>query len=223
RRDPEKSTRAAVKYLKVLYSRFGDWYLAITAYNAGEQKVANAIKKYKTTNYWILQKKRYLKLESRNFVPKLLAAILIGKHPEEYGFTELKFQDPVPLTSVHIPNPTDLKFIAKMAGISLAELKRHNPALRKWCTPPRKNGYWIKIPASNKELFAQNFARNKKNFLTSRTFHKHRIRRGETLYEIARHYNTKVVHIQKMNGIRNPRLIHPGKILLIPIPPFTSS
>ncbi|MBW1679602.1 MAG: lytic transglycosylase domain-containing protein, partial [Deltaproteobacteria bacterium] len=74
RRDPEKSTRAAVKYLKVLYSRFGDWYLAITAYNAGEQKVANAIKRYKTTNYWILQKKRYLKLESRNFVPKLLAA-----------------------------------------------------------------------------------------------------------------------------------------------------
>ena len=118
RRDPEKSTRAAAKYLKDLYSKFGDWYLAVTAYNAGEQKVAQAIKKYKTTEYWSLRNKPYLKLESRNFVPKLLAAILIAKNPEKYGFGKLEFQEPTELTTVQIPNPIDLKFIAKMAGIS---------------------------------------------------------------------------------------------------------
>jgi len=110
-----------------------------------------------------------------------------------------------------------------MTSISLSELKRFNPELRKWCTPPSRGGYWIKIPASKKGIFAQNFSRNKKKFFTRRVFHKHRIRRGETLYEIARHYNTKVVHIQKINGIRNPRLIYPGRILIIPIPPIVSS
>jgi len=223
RRDPEKSTRAAVKYLEDLYGRFGDWYLAVAAYNAGEYKVANAIKIYKTNDFWLLQKKRYLKLETRNFIPKLLAAILIGKHPEEYGFTELNFQEPISITSVHIPHPTELKFIAEMAGISLQELQQLNPELRKWCTPARKNGYRIKIPVSNKELFAQNFSRNKEKFLAYSTFHKHRIKAGETLYCIARRYNTKVAHIQKMNGIRNPRLIHPGQVLIIPVPPIISS
>ena len=223
RRDPEKSTRAAAKYLKDLYKRFGDWYLAVTAYNAGEQKVANAIKRYQTTDFWLLQKKSYLKLESRNFVPKLLAAIVIGKHPEEYGFANISAQEPTALTSFIIPYPTELKFIAKMAGISLKTLKQYNPELHKWCTPPNKSGYPIKIPASNKEIFARNFSLNKEKFLTARTFHKHRIKPGETLYNIARHYNTKVTYIQKMNRIRNPRLIHPGKILIIPVPSIISS
>ena len=223
RRDPEKSTRAAVHYLKDLYARFGDWYLAITAYNAGERKVANAMKRYKTDKFWVLQKKRYLKLESRNYVPKLLAAILIGKHPEEYGFADISTKQPAEFTSFTIPYPTELKFIAQMAGISLKTLKQCNPELRKWCTPPTKKGYSIKIPLSNKQIFARNFALNKAKFLTGRTFHEHRIKPGETLYNIARHYNTKVAHIQKMNKIRNPRLIRPGKVLIIPIPAIISS
>ncbi|MBN2467854.1 MAG: transglycosylase SLT domain-containing protein [Deltaproteobacteria bacterium] len=223
RRDPEKSTRAAARYLKDLYAMFGDWHLAVAAYNAGEQRVATAIKKNKIADFWALRKGRDLAPETRDFVPKLVAAILIGKHPEEYGFSPPLVQKRVALTSFTIPQPTELKFIAEMAGIPLESLKQSNPELRKWCTPPNKKGYEVKIPASNRDLFAQNLSRNREKFLSYRTFHEHRIKPGETLYNIARRYNTKVAHIQEINRIRNPRLIHPGKIIIIPIPPIVSS
>jgi membrane-bound lytic murein transglycosylase D len=223
RRDPEKATRAAAAYLKDLYEMFGDWYLAVAAYNAGENKILKATKRYHTTDFWAIRKKYYLKKETRDYVPKLMAAILIAKNPEEYGFGGIVKHQPVPLTTVEIPNPTELKFIARLAGISESELKSYNPELRKWCTPARAGGYSIKVPRANAQIFARNFERNKDKFLTASAFHKHRIRRGETLYEIARQYNTKVAHIQKMNGIRNPRLIHPGNVLIIPVPPIVSS
>ena len=223
RRDPEKSTRAAGRYLKDLYGMFGDWYLAVAAYNAGEGKVAEAIRRYNTTDLWDLREKSYLKLETREFVPKLLAAIMIGKQPEEHGFFPQEPQDPVLLTNVHIPKSMDLKVIAEMAEISLSELKGYNPELRSWCTPPNKDGYWIKIPESQKEVFAKRFSQNKEKVMASHTVHEHRIRPGETLYKIARQYNTNVSHIQEINGIKNPRLIHPGQVILVPICPRTPS
>ncbi|WAC08268.1 MAG: transglycosylase SLT domain-containing protein [Thermodesulfobacteriota bacterium] len=162
RRDPEKSTQAAVKYLKNLYAMFGDWYLALTAYNAGEGKVAEAIQRYNSTDLWYIREKTYLKQESCDFVPKLLAAITIGKKPGYYGFAECDSTAPTPpLTKVHIPFSADLKMLAVMAGISLPELKRYNPELCSTRTPPDKKGYWIKIPESKEEIFAKNFFQNK--------------------------------------------------------------
>ena len=217
RRDPEKSTQAAVRYLKHLYSRFGDWSLALTAYNAGEGKVAAAIERYNSTDIWYLREKAYLKRESCDFVPKLLAAITIGKNPGEYGFDELEFSDPrLLLTKVHIPYSIELKSIAAMADISLSELKRYNPELRSWCTPPGRGGYWVKIPESKEENFAKNFSKNKEKLEKLQAGQKHRITPGETLTAIARQYTTSVNQLIQLNGITNPRRLRPGQTLRIP-------
>jgi len=222
RRDPEKSTQAAVKYLKNLYTMFGDWYLALTAYNAGEGKVAAAIQKYNSTDLWYLREKTYLKQESCDFVPKLLAAITIGKQPGEYGFAQLDSSAPTPpLTKVNIPFSTDLKKIADMADISLSDLKRYNPELCSTRTPPDKKGYWIKIPESKEELFAEKFSQNKdqlkKSSATSATVSgKHRVKPGESLDTIAKKYDTTVKQLMKLNGIKNPRALRPGKTLRVP-------
>ena len=164
RRDPEKSTQAAVKYLKDLYTMFGDWYLALTAYNAGEGKVAAAVQKYNSTDLWYLREKTYLKQESCDFVPKLLAAITIGKQPGEYGFAELDSSAPTPpLTKVHIPFSADLKMIADMAEISLPELKRYNPELCSGAPPRAKKGIGLKYQNQKGKFLRKNFPRTKTN------------------------------------------------------------
>jgi len=223
RRDPEKSTRAAVKYLKNLYAMFGDWYLALTAYNAGEGKVAAAIQRYNSTDLWYLREKTYLKQESCDFVPKLLAAITIGKKPGEYGFAECDSSAPAPsLIKVHIPFSTDLAKIAALADISLSELKRYNPELCSTRTPPDKGGYWIKIPESKQEIFTKNFSQNKDKLKKSAPAptvgDKHRVKPGESLGTIAQKYHTTAKQLMKLNGIKNPRALRPGQTLRIPTP-----
>ncbi|HPD60499.1 MAG TPA: transglycosylase SLT domain-containing protein [Thermodesulfobacteriota bacterium] len=225
RRDPEKSTQAAVRYLKDLYTMFGDWYLALTAYNAGEGKVAAAIQRYNSTDLWYLREKTYLKQESCDFVPKLLAAITIGKKPGEYGFAACDSSAPIPhLTKVHIPFSVDLKMIAATAEISLSELQRYNPELCSTRTPPDRQGYWIKIPASKEEIFTKNFSQHKDQLKKSSATvidaagGKHRVKSGETLGVIARKYNTSVSQLMKLNGIKNPHTLRLGQILRIPTP-----
>ena len=217
RRDPEKATRAAAGYLKDLYAMFGDWNLAVASYNAGEQKVLNVVQRYNTGDFWELRKKSCLREETCEFVPRLMAAILIAKQPQEYGFGDVVLQEPIPMTTVTIPNPTDVKFIAEVAEMSTDEVKECNPELRKGYTPARPGGYSLKIPKAKERLFTANFERNKSKFLAASAFHKHRVKPGETLYKIAQQYNLKVAQIQKANGITNPKLIHPGKVLIIPV------
>ena len=217
RRDPEKSTQAAVKYLKDLYTMFGDWYLALTAYNAGEGKVAAAIQRYNSTDLWYIREKTYLKQESCDFVPKLLAAITIGKQPGEYGFAEHDSSAPTPpLTKVHIPFSADLKMIAATAEISLPELKRYNPELCSTCTPPGKGGYWIKIPESKREIFTKNFSQNKDKLKKRPVSQAHRVKSGDTLATIAQQYDTTVKQLMKLNGIKKPRALRPGQTLRVP-------
>lgn len=223
RKDPEKSTRAAVRYLKDLYSMFGDWYLAVTAYNAGERNVAEAVKRCNTDDFWKLQKISHLKAESREFVPKLLAAITIGKQPEDFGFDDFEVRVPH-LTKVHIPYSATLKSIADAAEVSLTQLKAYNPELHNYCTPPNKNGYWIKIPVEKKEAFVKNFPRKAQKAVASAgEYREHRIRRGETLSHIARQYHTDVKRIQQLNGIKDPHSLSPGQIIRIPSSSRSSS
>jgi len=137
--------------------------------------------------------------------------------PGEYGFDELEFSDPrLLLTKVHIPYSIELKSIAAMADISLSELKRYNPELRSWCTPPGRGGYWVKIPESKKENFAKNFSKNKEKLEKLQAGQKHRITPGETLTAIARQYTTSVNQLIQLNGITNPRRLRPGQTLRIP-------
>jgi membrane-bound lytic murein transglycosylase D len=216
RMDPEKATEAAARYLKRLYERFGSWQLAIASYNAGEGTIARAMKRYKTRDFWQLARhRRPLRRETRQYLPKYMAAVLIARDPEKYGFKNLVYEDEVIYEKVPIPDATDIKVIARAAGMSVRELKRMNPELIRWFTPPDYKNYEIKLPPERVELFRENFSKvAPKDRLR---FYKHRVRRGDTLWAIARKYKTRISLILYLNDLRNPRYIRPGKLIVIPV------
>lgn len=155
RRDPEKSTVAAAKYLKDLYDRFNDWYLAAAGYNAGEGKIGAAIRKYATEDYWELSEGRYLKAETKNYVPKLIAAALISRDPRKYGFKGVSYEEPIPHDEVTLEAPIDLRVAARCAGVSYEEIRGLNPELLHWITPPDYPDYRLKIPRGTAGKFRQ--------------------------------------------------------------------
>ena len=215
RRDPVKSTIAAARHLKHLYDRFECWYLAAAGYNAGEGKIQRAIKRYKTEDFWELTKYRYLKRETKNFIPKMIAAALIAKNPEEYGFSDISYEEPIRFETVKVPDATDLRVIAKASESTYEELKRLNPELRRWCTPPNYPDYELKLPYGKKEIFLRNFSKIPPSKRV--TFRRHVVRSGETLSHIALRYRTDIKAIMRMNRIRNLHSIRAGRSLIIPV------
>jgi membrane-bound lytic murein transglycosylase D len=215
RRDPVKSTIAAARYLKDLYDRFECWYLAAAGYNAGEGKIQRAIKRYKTEDFWELTKYPYLKRETKNFIPKIIAAALIAKNPEEYGFSNISYEEPIRFETVKVPDATDLRVIARASESTYEELKRLNPELRRWCTPPNYPDYELKLPYGKKEIFLRNFSKIPPSKRV--TFRRHVVRSGETLSHIALRYRTDIRAIMRMNRIRNLHSIRAGRSLIIPV------
>jgi len=217
RRDPEKSTIAAAKYLKDLYDMFECWYLAAAGYNAGERKIINAMKRYRTEDFWELSKYSYLKRETRDYVPQMIAAALIAKDPEKYGFADIEYQEPLQYEKVNVPAVIDLQLIAKVCEISVAELKDLNPELLRWCTPPDSPDYEIKIPFGRKELFLKNF--DALQPVQRFQFKTHIVKRGDTFSGIARYYRVDVEPIFEINRMKKMSRLSIGMNLLIPIPP----
>jgi len=216
RRDPEKSTIAATKYLKDLYDIFECWYLAAAGYNAGEGKIANAMKRYRTEDFWQLTKYRYLKQETKDYVPQMIAAALIAKDPEKYGFADIEYQEPLQYEKVRVPAVIDLRLIAKACEISVDELKDLNPELLRWCTPPDSPDYEIKIPFERKELFLKNFEALQP--VQKFQFKTHIVKKGDTFPGIARFYRVDVAPILEINQIKRANRLSIGMNLLIPIP-----
>jgi len=216
RRDPEKSTIAATKYLKDLYDIFECWYLAAAGYNAGEGKIANAMKRYRTEDFWQLTKYRYLKQETKDYVPQMIAAALIAKDPEKYGFADIEYQEPLQYEKVRVPAVIDLRLIAKACEISVDELKDLNPELLRWCTPPDSPDYEIKIPFERKELFLKNFEALQP--VQKFQFKTHIVKKGDTFSGIARFYRVDVAPILEINQIKRASRLSIGMNLLIPIP-----
>lgn len=216
RRDPEKSTRAAARYLQDLYEEFYSWPLALAAYNCGEKRVEKAIKRAKTTNFWQLNLPR----QTRNYIPLFMAATIIAKSPETYGFS-VEYEKPLEYDLVEIEECTDLRVAARCCGVTYDQVKLLNPELRRWCTPPNCSSYRLKIPRGSQATFLKNYAL----VPTSEkiTWERHRIKRGETLSGIARRYGTSVSAIKEANSLRSSHRIIAGKYLLIPLSPFGSS
>jgi membrane-bound lytic murein transglycosylase D len=214
RRDPAKATVAAAKYLKDLKARFhGDWYLAWAGYNAGEGKISRAIRKEKTTDFWrMMGKGRTLRAETKHYVPKLIAAALIAKHPERFGF-HVDYEPPREAEEVRVPDATDLHVVAKAADITFEDLRELNPELRRFCTPP--GGYTLRLPPGTRERFLA--AYEKLDAKDRLSFTEHRVEKGEPLYKIARAYGVSEAAILRTNGIRNYRQIKPGRMLVIPM------
>jgi membrane-bound lytic murein transglycosylase D len=215
RRDPEKSTIAAAKYLKDLYDLFACWYLAAAGYNAGEYKIIKAIKRYQTEDFWKLTNQRYLKRETKDYVPQMIAAALIAKDPEKYGFIDVAYQEPLRYEKVKVPELTDLCLIAKACETSLEEIKDLNPELRRGVTPPNETEYEIKIPFGKKDFFLKNFEALQP--LEKFQFKTHLVKKGEALKGIANHYRVDLEPLLEINHLNKTSPISKGMTLLIPI------
>ena len=146
RRNIFKSTDAAIEYLKYLYKTFGSWTLAAAAYNMGETRLKKLIKKYDTKNFWALSKKEDFPRETRDYIPKLMAALLIAKAPQLYDFSKVKTLEPYSYESFHVPGGTDLQNMATRLNINPSQLKRLNPELVHGFVPKFVNSHRIRIP-----------------------------------------------------------------------------
>jgi len=216
RRDFEKSTRAAAKFLNDLYQRFdGDWYLAVAAYNAGGGKISKAVEKYDTRDFWELTRGSYLQTETKNYLPKLLAVLTIARNPEEYGFDNLDCLAPIEYDLVTIPEVTDLELVAKLCEVSYDEIKALNPELKRWCTPPGADEYELRIPSGKKNLFEERYAQVPPDRRAN--YKRHRIARGDTLGAIAKKYDIRIDDIVDLNNIHNSRALKVGRDLILPL------
>ncbi|MET0406675.1 MAG: LysM peptidoglycan-binding domain-containing protein [Cystobacter sp.] len=225
RKDPVKATYAASRYLKDLHSELGHWYLAWAGYNTGSGRVRRLMERHATSNFWVISAEKGLATETKHYVPKLIAAALIAKHPSAFGFAdeEFAYEPALAFDEVKLTEATDLDVVARAAGASVMEVQELNPELRRWCTPPAsvKNPYTLRLPKGTRQRFTENFAQ-----LSTRerlTFRVHRVKRGDTLSQIALNYGTAPEAILQMNQLKSLRTLKLNAELVIPVPTSRAS
>ena len=222
RRDFIESTEAAAMYLKALYNLFGSWYLAIASYNVGENRIKNLVMKYYTRDFWELAQKNRLPRETTNYVPKFLAARMIAKHPEKYGFDDVVYEPPLDFKEVTISNKgVNLKKMAKNLGISHKELYALNPAYKRGIIPKRKGSAKIRVPSSldDKVIVAaleKSTSKVTMSVIASGEGESYRIRRGDTLSHIAQRFGTSIRALRRANNFSRRATLYPGKKIKIP-------
>ena len=218
RRNPELATKAALKYLNRLHDEFGDWLLAMAAYNCGEGRVRRLVREMQQDStrdstlpitYWDLE----LPKETMRYVPRILAAMVIGHYPEQYEMTVEKTYRP-DFDTVTVFDSFPLEEVAKLLKVSEDTLRTLNMELVKWCTPPNKDSYLLRLPVGMRAAFVEGYDKMEKNNFSS--WHHHKVRRGESLGIIARQYGIKVSELQQANDMKGSR-IRAGQSLLIPI------
>jgi membrane-bound lytic murein transglycosylase D len=214
RRNPELATNAALDYLSDLYAEFNDWHLAMAAYNCGEGRIRRLVKEgtnsSKKISYWDLKLPR----ETMHYVPRILAAALIGHYPEHYSFTVEK-QSLIPFDTVTIKDCIPLDKAGAAVGASVNTMRDLNPELTRWCTPPNLKTYTMKIPKGYRERFLAAYEKMDKTQLVR--WQQYKVQRGDNLGLISRLFGLKVADIQSANNLRNTRL-SVGQVLIIPMP-----
>lgn len=219
RRDPIKSTRAAMRHLRDLFNELGDWHLAIAAYNCGINAVQRAISRLETTdtvNFWSIM--QYLPRETRNYVPLFIATVKVVSNPEAYGFlpSEYKFEDEIMFDKYILKEPVSLTAIAKCAGTSLEDIKKLNPELITNFTPPDISEYEIRIPSGSKNTFIANYLNLSPE--EKRPFMEYKVGRKETVNSIAEKFNINVGDILIANNITSSsKTLKKGTVIKIPI------
>ncbi len=219
RMDPKKSTAAAANYLGDLYAMFQNWELAAAGYNCGEDRVQNAIDKYQINDFWQISEFTLPK-ETKNYVPKLMAALIIAKDPAKYGFVGINYHEPVPYETIRVAPQKNLRDIAKVIGVSQTQLIELNPALIHAATPPGAP-YPIHVPPGYAAIVTQKnqqiaSLKNVNPQIAKRSgTYRHKVKRGETLGGIARKYRSSVSKIKRANGLRSST-IRVGQRLKIP-------
>ena len=217
RRNPEKSTLAAARYLKSLYDTFGSWYLAEAAYNAGPLMVEWAMREQNTDNFWSLAKERYLRKETRDYVPEIIAAAMIAKDPAAYGFTDLTYEKPVEVERMVLHRQIDLRVIARADGTTVDAIKRLNPELLRGATPPVPS-YTLDVPSGTMSACIANLEKIPEHelYTPERIARVYIIRKGDTLSRIAMIHHVSVHDLRIANHIENVRDIRPGRRIIVP-------
>jgi membrane-bound lytic murein transglycosylase D len=219
RSDPEKATVAAAKYLKSLRDLFdGDWHLVLAAYNGGLGRVQRAMKRAGKEDFWSLSTStRYLPRETREYVPLILAAIIVAKNPTQYGF-EITAEEPTAFETVVAPKAIDLRRVAEWTGRSIDEIQALNPELRRWTTPVKAE-YELKVPSGTASLFNERLASASPNELVALTWYT--VKKGETIATIARKLRVSRTDLAEANQLSTRSRIRPGQALVIPRAPAT--
>jgi membrane-bound lytic murein transglycosylase D len=219
RLDPEKSTTAAAAYLRDLHHQFGSWALAKAAYNAGEVKITRAIRAVGTTDFWTLARSRFLRRETKEFVPAIHAATLIGRDPVRYGF-DLSEPEQAEIETIAVPPATHLRVLSAAAGMPFETLRAFNPVLIKGITPPGRP-YDLRIPADFSERILAALAAKKragapaKGGSAGRGGEMHVVQPGETVATIAQQHGVTVAEVVRWNNLESPDRIHPGERLRV--------
>lgn len=212
RRDPVKSTDAAARFLKDLYNEFGDWELAMAAYNGGPGRVRGTIKKQGTVDFW----KMKLRRQTMDYVPLIYAAAIICKDPERYGFYDIEYESAVEWDEVTIDRCLELKTVAAEVGCSMDDLKELNPELLRNYTPPNVKSYKLRIPKNSRHKFMAAYEAMPSPKETS--WVRHEIRRGETISGIASRYGVSQYAIMEANNLSRSARIYAGRTIIVPVP-----
>jgi membrane-bound lytic murein transglycosylase D len=222
RRDPIKSTVAAARYLRDLYDLFGAWPLAMAAYNAGEGKVMRALQKAQAESFTDISKTRLIRRETKEYVPRFMAATLIAKNPDRYGFPQ-EASVPHQFEEVVVTRPLHFHAIANATGVPYAELRLLNPELRRDATPPGDDAYLLKVPVGTKAKVEQLLDRiptykfpqlPKPQFASAGSSRWYKVRVGDTLEKVSRRFRIPLKTLKTRNNLTNP-IIKAGDLLVI--------
>ena len=219
RQDPEKATRAAAHHLKDLYTQFGDWYLAMAAYNSGPGTVQSAVKRTGFADFWELYRRNVLPKETRNYVPIIVAVTIMAKNPTQYGLDSVVKEKPVPYDTVKIDYPIDLRLAAECVDVTTSDLLDLNPSLLR-LTTPKDRAFELHLPAGTADKFQTAVASIPADKRVWWRYHK--VQSEETLASIARTFHTTAKAIAEANDL-NDDSIEPEARLIIPIAPGKQS
>ena len=214
RSDPEKATQAAARYLKTLAGLFnGDWHLALASYNGGPGRLQKAMKRTGLDDFWtIAQKPRILPRETREYVPMILAAIIIARNPAQYGF-DFEADAPLAYERVMLDRPVDLRRIAEWANTTIDEIQMLNPELRRWTTPLKDDQYELKVPMGSADVVSARLAEAPAEQASLKWY---TVKRGETLPVIARKLNVSRNDLADANYLPAAARLTAGQQLMVP-------
>ena len=214
RLDPLKATVAAAYHLKYLYKQFNDWLLVLAAYNAGSGKISRAIKMYNTRNFWEMCQGKYLKKETKNYVPKFIATTLIAKNPKAYNIPLFDGLEGNKLTTYSVSDATEVRLLAKCAKMDIQSFKDLNPALKRWATPPA-TAFDINLPEDKLAVFIENFSQIDDSKRV--TYRQYLVRIGDNLTSISEKFSVPIRPIAALNKLKSLNQVRAGNNIFIPI------
>jgi membrane-bound lytic murein transglycosylase D len=212
--DPEKSSLAYARYMKTLYDQFGDWYLAMAAYNWGPGNVQRSVMRTGYADFWELYRRNVLPQQTKNYVPGIIAAIIMAKNPKQYGLEDMVPEPPVVSDTVNVDYSVDLRLVADVTDVSLREIVELNPSLLRMTTP-EDTDFDLHLPAGTRDLYLKRIAEIPEDKRTSWRFHV--VRAGESLDNIANTFHDRPSEIASANNLAADAPIDPGVELIVPV------